>query len=67
MRDTTHVTTRNRRGAIQVRMTLPEKRPMVSAVKNRPVPSSPSRVMSMSKRSFSSSGMPALTLTSAPT
>ena len=61
------MTRKNFRGAIQFKITPPEKRPMVSAVKNRPVPSNPTLLMSISKRSFRYSGMPALTLTSAPT
>ncbi len=51
--DSTQVTRKNAlRGDIQFRITPPENRPMVRAVKNRPVPSSPTLLMSMSKRSL---------------
>ena len=45
--ETNEVTMKNLRGEIQVRITPPEKRPMVRAMKKSPVPNNPMRLMSI--------------------
>src|SRR5205807_7416787 len=62
-----HVMGKNLDALIQFRITPPEKRPMVRARKNSPVPRSPTRVISSPKRSFKYRAIPELTETSAPT